>query len=84
MARHRPISNNDLWTKYEPRDNPADGGSVWQWEQVRNENPAHVWTLVDSDTRHQYAVPGFHFVNRFGYIVTKQPWKDDARDAVWS
>jgi len=37
-----------------------------------------VWTVIHSDGRSNawYVVPGFHRVNRIGYIITKEEWVD--------
>ena len=39
-------------------------------EFVRQQDPCTVWTLVDGDNGDQYLTNGFHFVNRFGYLVS--------------
>ncbi len=44
----------------------------------------HVWTVVDSaDNCNWYAMPGYHFVNRAGYIMTCKPWEDPTLDAIY-
>ena len=30
-----------------------------------------------------FAAPGYHVVNRVGYIITEVPAKSDSLDAVW-
>ena len=34
-----------------------------------------VWTIVEGDDDENHVIAGFHVVNRFGYLVTKNPWK---------
>ncbi len=34
-----------------------------------------IWTLLDCDGR-LYLSPGFHFVNRLGYVLCRVPWTD--------
>lgn len=34
----------------------------------------HVWTIIEGDNDKMYASAGYHIVNRFGYIITEQPW----------
>ena len=38
----------------------------------------HLWTLVDPmvDSGMQYWLPGYHYVNREGYVFTEVPWTD--------
>lgn len=43
--------------------------------------PNHVWTLVEAEDR-TYIVPGFHFVNRLGYFVTRLPWAEGQEDIL--
>lgn len=40
---------------------------------------SHLWTLVDPslDSGMQFWVPGYHYVNRVGYIFTEVPWGPD-------
>jgi hypothetical protein len=83
------ISYDDFWDTYQPRPNPraADGDNnmLWQWPDVETQPVHHVWTLVSGDDgTGVYASPGYHIVNREGYVVTEQPWTDDTEDAVWS
>lgn len=39
-------------------------------------NPAHVWTLVETDTGGEKIIEGMRFVNRLGYFVTVRPWSE--------
>lgn len=41
-----------------------------------------IWTMVDCDGE-WWLCPGYHFVNRLGYIVTEQPWDDDTSDVLY-
>ena len=34
-----------------------------------------VWTIIEAEGKFYY-ISGFHFVNRFGYLVTEEPVKD--------
>jgi hypothetical protein len=33
-----------------------------------------VWTIVEDDYGFLCVIPGWHYVNRIGYLVTKKPW----------
>jgi hypothetical protein len=42
-----------------------------------------VWTVLDCDGK-LYLGPGFHFVNRMGYVLCAVPFKsEDTRDYVY-
>lgn len=38
--------------------------------------PNRVWTMVSDDYGNLCVTNGWHYVNRFGYLVTEKPWKD--------
>ena len=62
---------------------PGTDGDCLEFKEVQGVDPHHVWTLVDGDEGGQYAVPGFHFVNRFGYARTAQGWTDENEVLRW-
>jgi hypothetical protein len=35
-----------------------------------------IWTILDTDGE-LYLSMGYHYVNRFGYVITEVPWTDD-------
>ncbi len=44
------------------------------FEAVTAADPMTVWTIVEGDeTENQYLLPGFHHVNRIGYVLSEQP-----------
>jgi hypothetical protein len=59
----------------------ADGASVRDDYKGIAPDSNNLWTIVDADGS-LYAVTGVHFVNRFGYLVTEEPWTEDI-EAVW-
>lgn len=44
-------------------------------------DPKHLWTFVQGDMS-MWILPGFHWVNRLEYYVTKEPWTDEDEDLV--
>jgi len=36
-----------------------------------------VWTIIEGDDDKFYIVAGFHYVNRFGYIITEKEWETE-------
>jgi len=60
-------------------------GDLFQFGDVRDQPPNCVWTIVDSgDDRdaNWYAQPGFHIVNKLGYVMNRKPWSDSTRNAI--
>ena len=49
-------------------------------ERVKNAHWETVWTLMSGDNGNLYIVPGWHFVNRMNYFITKNKWTDKTRD----
>lgn len=60
----------------------AGGDSVRNDHNGIEPDSKHLWTILDADGN-LYAVTGLHFVNRFGYILTKEPWTEEI-EAVWA
>ena len=61
-------------------------GDMFDFEEVKDQLVNHVWTVLeagDGDDGNWYASPGFHVVNRMGYVMTKKPWTDELRDAIY-
>lgn len=53
--------------------------------EVVNAPLQRVWTILDDGgvTDVLYASPGFHIVNKIGYVITEIPWTDDCKDAIY-
>ncbi len=47
-----------------------------EFEFVRRQNPAKVWTITDGDDGHWTVVNGLHFINRVGYLISRDPAPD--------
>lgn len=44
-----------------------------EFEFVRRYDPRKVWTFVDGDDGDMYVVSGLHYVNRVGYLLSRDP-----------
>lgn len=44
--------------------------------KTNNKSYKHVWTILEDDGKLYYS-SGYHFINRMGYLVTKEEWNDD-------
>lgn len=61
-------------------------GDLFEFKDVRDQEPHHVWTIVETgDDRdgNWYALPGFHIVNKLGYVMTQVPWSNSTPDAIY-
>ncbi len=61
----------------------APDGNYWEHDQVKDEPLHTVWSIIEGENDALYASPGFHVVNVLGYLLTKKPWTDSRKDAVW-
>ena len=48
-----------------------------EFDFVRRYDPKKVWTLVDGDDGDMYVISGLHFVNRVGYLLSRDPVPDN-------
>jgi hypothetical protein len=72
--KFKPIFANEDREPIAPHDLPD--GAVEDRER-------YLWTLIDPmvPSGMQYWIPGYHYVNREGYIFTENPWNaDDLQD----
>lgn len=78
------ISEDEFWNEW--RVIQKSSGDMFEFEDVKDQPINHVWTVLetgDDDNESWYASPGFHIVNRLGYVMTERPWTDELRDAVY-
>lgn len=61
----------------------APSGDLYEYQQVQHLPAERVWTIVEGDDGNLYASPGFHVVNRLGYVTSDTPWTADIDAAVW-
>lgn len=41
--------------------------------------PNHIWTVINGDEG-TWIVPGYHFVNRAGHLISNEPWETEQID----
>lgn len=88
---HQTISESEFWERFRPIKNhlvpdaPFDGCMFEtfgaEFEHVRAQDPAHIWTVIDCDGT-LIIESGCHFVNRFGYLVASRPCLDQSTYSV--
>lgn len=84
------LTYDDFLEKYTPVLNYLDknagyNGTMFETfgeelRKVLNYDKSHVWTIIDGDGSDMWIVPGYHIVNRFGYFITEQEWKDEEQE----
>ena len=88
----------EFFKPIQPNENTFHFESLKEVEDYFSENNLdygeelyrYIWTMVDGDNDTVVLINGFHFVNRLGYVVCKNPWgygtSDDKRlyiEATW-
>ncbi len=82
------LSDTDWDSRFNWIDSPT-GNAVWERPEIRDAaepiEATHLWTILDIDGD-LYIVPGYHFVNSYGYVVTKEAWEalDQQNEWVWA
>ena len=83
---YNPELNKVLLKGLDSEDNPEDmtafGGCMYEtygdeYDYVRNVSRKRVWTILDGDDGDMIISSGLWLVNRIGYIVTEEEYKDD-------
>lgn len=68
----------DIWGAH-----ASDTGDLFEYEAVKDLPLNTVWTVVEGDNDDWIAIPGFHIVNKLGYVLTEKPWDDTIQEAMW-
>lgn len=81
----RQLSEKEFEEEFNPLPKNKDGDLMREHEEVVDLPLNTVWTVVDDggETDNWYAIPGFHIVNKIGYVVTEKPWEDDDIEAMY-
>lgn len=80
------LTYDDFLEKYHPIKNHLDknaGYDGYMFETFGKElefvlktqmhSPQQIWTIIDGENNDMWIIPGYHYVNRLGFIITKEP-----------
>lgn len=94
LIKDRVIDEEDFFARFEPIKNHIDGGHGFDghmFETYGDElafvrrmvasEPEKVWTVVECDGV-MGIESGYHYVNRFGYLITKHACERNCRYSV--
>ena len=85
----KTITWDDFVEQYKPEinkeDAPYDGFMYETYGEdieyvvniANSDKKQHVWTIVDCEDEETWVFPGYHYVNRSGYIITTIPWESE-------
>lgn len=78
------VSEDEFWDSWGVIQ--KSDGVMFEYADVKGQPVCQVWTIVGSgsdENENWYAMPGIHFVNRMGYVMTKRSWSDGRLDAIY-
>ena len=78
------IQEDDFWENWGVVQKSS--GDLFDYEDIKQKPIEYVWTILESgndEDGNWYASPGIHYVNRIGYILTREPWTNFCRDAIY-
>lgn len=79
------LTEDEFEEQFHPIQKPDNDGLL-EWEDVKDLAPENVWTIVETGdpvNDSWYAIPGFHYVNKIGYLRSETRWVTDDMEAVW-
>lgn len=72
---------------YKPQKNPFVQDSSYdgcmfetygvELAHVKEQDNKNIWTIINCENEEIWIIPGFHFVDRFGYFITEIPWESE-------
>lgn len=69
----------DVWGAHARSD-----GELFSHADIVHKPLNQVWTVVEAGLDgNLYALPGFHIVNKVGYVLTTKAWDDPQQEAYW-
>lgn len=77
------ISEDEFFDIYRPLPKDGNSAPLYEFDEVKDQDLHHVWTIVEGDDGGWYAQPGFHVVNKVGYTLTEKAWEHEHIEAVY-
>ena len=85
------LSFDEFIKEYKPKRNSLNPDAAFDGHMfetfgeeenyVAHYDKNYVWTVIEENDR-TMIIPGYHFVNRLGYIITEKPWPSEIDIAV--
>ncbi len=88
MSECQILTEDEFDSRFTPVPNHLNPDATWSFNDgpgclfdiegeefafVQRQSPETVWTLVDGPDDEMYVLSGLHFVNRIGYLITREP-----------
>ena len=87
MSDCQLLTEDDFDSRFTPVPNHLNQDATWSFNDgpgclfdvdgqefafVQGQDPAKIWTLVDGLGDEMYVLSGLHYVNRVGYLITRE------------
>ena len=85
-------TDDDFYEKFNPiknhiDDNASFDGCMFETygeelefvQKTKETKPKTIWTILDCNGK-LYVGAGYHYVNRFGYLITEEEWTDEEQE----
>lgn len=76
-------SEDEFYETFKPQQLGEGESETVEFDEARKHDMHKVWSLVDVETGGVWAVPGFHVVNVYGYVICEEPWTNELDEAIW-
>ena len=83
----KTINIDEFIKIYKPQKNPFVQDSSYngcmfetygvELAHVREQDNKNIWTIINCENEESWIIPGYHIVDRFGYILCNIPWESE-------
>lgn len=75
VETYKPIKNHII------QDAPYNGCMFETYgielAHVREQDNKNIWTIINCENEESWIIPGYHIVDKFGYILCNIPWESE-------
>lgn len=89
MTSVKGLTENQFDEQFTLVENHIDNNASWggamfetfgeelEYVKMKAEKGNNVWTIIEGDDDSIFIVNGVHFVNRIGYLITREEWEGE-------
>ena len=89
MTSVKGLTENQFDEQFTLVENHIDNNASWggamfetfgeelEYVKMKAEKGNNVWTIIEGDDDSRFIVNGVHFVNRIGYLITREEWEGE-------
>jgi hypothetical protein len=89
----KTLSFEEFVEKYKPKKNHIDSNAAYDGCMFETYGPEvefvlsqmkfnTVWTIINCPDEESWLIPGYHYVDRFGYFVCEEQYEDDEENTI--